>query len=71
LVAAKEQVKRLVERLSDEDAILVLPLVRTLARRLRKEERQAEDRQDIDDARKALTEPDSTPWEEFKAAREL
>lgn len=71
VVPAKEQVKRLAERLTDEDAALVLPLMRTLARRRRKDAREAEDRQDIEDARKALAEPGRTPWEKFKAARGL
>jgi hypothetical protein len=54
VVPAKEQVKRLADRLTDEYAVLVLPLIRTLARRSRKEERETEDRQDVEDTRKAL-----------------
>ena len=68
---AKAQLKRLADKLTEEDAGLVLTLVRKLASRRRNADREAEDREDVEDARKALAEPGSTPWEEFKAARGL
>jgi hypothetical protein len=68
---AKVQLKRLADRLTEEDAGLVLSLARKLASRRRIENRQVEDREDTEDARKALAEPGSTPWVKFKAARGL
>ena len=62
------QLKRLADRLSDEDASLVLSLARQLASRRRKAIREAEDREDIEDARKALAEPGTTPWEDVKTS---
>lgn len=72
MASDREQMKQLVDRLSDEDIMLVLPLVRSLVHRYRTaEDAQTEDRQDIEDALRALAEPGSTPWDEFKANRGL
>ena len=50
---AKTQLKRLADRLSDEDAGVVLSLGRMLARRRRTLERELEDQEDVTDVRAA------------------
>ena len=71
---AKTQLKRLADRLSDEDAGLVLSLVRTLARRRRTLERELEDQEDVTDVRAAREEAaakGTIPWEQVKAKHGL
>jgi hypothetical protein len=71
---AKTQLKRWTDKLTDEDAAIVLPLVRKLARDRRTAERESEDRQDIEDARAALAEAavkGTIPWEKVKARHGL
>ena len=71
---AKTQLKRLADRLSDEDAGLVLSLVRTLARQRRTLERELEDQEDVADVRAAREEAaakGTIPWEQVKAKHGL
>lgn len=72
--ATKTALKRWADRLSDEDAGIVLTLVRTLARRRRSLERELEDREDLVDVRASRTEAaakGTIPWEQVKAKHGL
>ena len=71
---AKTQLKRLADRLSEEDASLALSLVRTLARQRRTLERKLEDQQDVADvraAREEATAKGTIPWDQVKAKHGL
>jgi hypothetical protein len=63
---AKTQLKRLADKLTEEDAAIVLSLARKLARRSRPED---EDAADVRALRKALAEPGEIPYEEYRRAR--
>ncbi len=65
---AKAQLKRLADKLTDEDAGIVLTLARKLARRQRHED---EDAGDVRMLRAALAEPGEIPLEEALARRGL
>jgi len=65
---ATVRLKRLADKLSEEDAVLLLTVARQLSRRRQREE---EDRQDRVDATAALAEPGSKPWGQVKRERGL
>jgi hypothetical protein len=65
---ATVRLKKLADKLSEEDAVLLLTVARQLSRRRRRED---EDRQDRADAMNALAEPGSKPWRQFKRERDL
>ena len=70
----KTQLKRLADKLTDDDAAIVLTLVRKLAGRHRNAVRAAEDREDLEDSGAARAEADAkgtTPWEHVKARHGL
>ena len=71
---AKVQLKKLADRLSEEDAGLVLTLARKIASMRRNSAREAEDREDLEDARAARAEAaakGTIPWEQVKARHGL
>jgi hypothetical protein len=68
MTASALKLKAMADELDERDARELLRLARKLARERRRAE---EDRRDAEDARKALAEPGSTRWGDFKAARGL
>ncbi len=68
MTPAKERLKKVADRLSEDDAAIVLVLARKLARRRRNEDRDAEDERLI---REALAEPGEISLEESLARRGL
>jgi hypothetical protein len=68
MTPAVERLKKMADKLSEEDAGILLSLARQLSKRHRSDD---EDRRDADDARAALAEPGTRPWEQFKRERGL
>lgn len=66
MIPAKERLKKIADRLSDEDAAIVLFLARKLASRRRQTDEDAEDARDF---RAAMAEAGEIPYDEYRRSR--
>ncbi len=68
MTPAKERLKKVADRLSEDDAAIVLSLARTLLRRGRVRD---EDAEDVRAFREAMAESGEVPYEEYRRSRGL
>jgi hypothetical protein len=68
MTPAVERLKKMADKLSEEDAGILLSLARQLSKRHQNDD---EDRRDVADARAALAEPGTKPWDQLKRERGL